>query len=295
MADDAADQTELRSPLRRATWFPTTGSWRSWDAEEWRRSSARPTSASAALSPSRSRFPKADSGPDTIRRFLREVRLVARLVHPNIVALLGAFDHGGLPWLVMELVEGPSLGALIDRDGPFEPAEVVRHGVGLASALGLAHGRGILHGDVSPGNILMAADGRAKLTDFGLASFLAAPRRGDMGSGGALPEPGRGAITGTPGYMAPEKARGEQSDPRSDLFSLGAVLYELCAGGPAFPGSTKEELLDATLVLEPAELAARNPRVPRALEAIILKALAKSPDGRHQSAAALEGELRTLL
>ena len=162
--------------------------------------------------------------PDTLRRFLREVRLASRLVHPHIAAFYGGFEHAGRPWLAMELIEGPSLGEWIDVNGPMPLVDVVRHGEGLAAALELAHSRGILHHDVSPQNIAMAADGRAKLLDFGLAGLVAAPSRSDKLSRTQT------TVAGTPGYMSPEKIRGRPLDGRSDVFSLGLVLYEMATG-----------------------------------------------------------------
>jgi serine/threonine-protein kinase len=221
-------------------------------------------------------------GPATVRRFLREVRLAMRLLHPNIVPVLGGFEHGGLPWLVMQLVEGPSLGEMIDLQGPLSFADVVRHGEGLASALSLAHSRGILHQDVSPNNILIAPDGRAKLLDFGLAS-ISPPTPMTLQSR-------RERVVGTPGYMAPEKILGHLPDARADVFSLGAVLYEMATGRPAFPGSNKDEILDAILERDPAEMAACG-----ALEPIVKQALAKLPEERHQSAEELASQLRRLM
>lgn len=242
------------------------------------------------------KVPRAEGepGPDTIRRFLREVRVAARLVHPHIVALLGGFAHAGLPWLAMELIEGPTLGARIDETGPLPLAELLKHGEGLASALEFAHARGILHHDVSPGNIVIAADGRAKLLDFGLAGFLSAPKGEHMGAPGRIPERARGPVVGTAGYMSPEKILGQRLDARSDLFSLGAVLYEMCTGRPAFSGSTREELLDATLAADPAEILPSASDQLKAFEQIVRRALAKSPERRYPTAGALENDLRAL-
>jgi serine/threonine-protein kinase len=222
--------------------------------------------------------------PGTLRRFLREVRVAARLVHPHIAAFYGGFEHAGRPWIAMELIDGPSFGEWIDTNGPMPLADVLRHGEGIASALEFAHARGILHHDVSPQNIVIAPDGRAKLLDFGLAGFLAAP------SGSQRLQPARATVAGTVGYMSPEKILGRPLDARSDLFSLGAVLYELATGRPAFPRSTREEILDATLEAEPAAMG-----LPAAFEAIVRKALAKSPDDRYASAAELAAALRAYL
>jgi serine/threonine-protein kinase len=235
-----------------------------------------------------------EQGPDTIRRFLREVRVAARLVHPNIVALLGGFEHAGLPWLAMEFIEGPTLAERIDLNGPLPLTDVLKHGAGLAAALGFAHARGILHHDVSPSNIVITAEGRAKLLDFGLASFLSAPSGDPTGAPGRILERPQGRVVGTAGYLSPEKILGERPDARSDLFSLGAVLYEMATGRPAFPGSTREEILEATLEAEPAEIATSNPGIPDVFEDVVRRALAKSPDERYPSAEALEADLRIL-
>jgi serine/threonine protein kinase len=242
------------------------------------------------------KVPRAEGelGPDTIRRFLREVRVAARLVHPHIVALHGGFEHAGLPWLAMEFVEGPTFGERIDASGPLPLADVLRHGEALASALGFAHARGILHHDVSPSNIVIAADGRAKLLDFGLASFLSAPSGGHLGAPGRILERGRGSVVGTAGYMSPEKILGHQLDPRSDLFSLGAVLYEMSTGRPAFRGATREEILDATLETDPPAIDPSDSGHLGVFDEIVRRALAKSPEERYRNAEALETDLRVL-
>jgi serine/threonine-protein kinase len=188
----------------------------------------------------------------------------------------------------MELIEGASLGETIDANGPLPLADVLRHGEGLAAALAFAHARGILHHDVSPGNIAIAADGRAKLLDFGLAGFLAAPSGGPN-----LPRRSR-TVVGTPGYMSPEKICGRPLDPRSDVFSLGAVLYEMATGRPAFPGATQEEILDATLEAEPAEIAPPKSAALVVFEELVRRALVKSQEDRCASAAELAAGLRAL-
>jgi serine/threonine-protein kinase len=225
------------------------------------------------------KVPSSEGAPDVLRRFLREVRVAARLVHPHIAAFYGGFEHAGRPWLAMELIEGASLASWIDANGPMPPADVVRHGEGLAGALEFAHARGILHHDVSPQNIAIAPDGRAKLLDFGLAGFLVAP----SGSRGH-----QRTVAGTPGYISPEKILGRPPDGRSDVFSLGAVLYEMATGRLAFPGRNQEEVLDATLEAEPAKIA------PPALDAIVRKALAKAPENRYASAAEVAAALHDL-
>lgn len=248
--------------------------------------------------------PRHESDPDALRRTLRELRLTSRLVHPNIVALLGAFDHEGQPWLVMELVEGMSLREALDRDGSLPMEEVGRHGAELAGALDLAHGYGILHRDISPGNILMTTDGRARLTDFGLARPDVGPRGGRESMFAGRSSSARPELVGTPAYMAPEQILGQTLDARTDIFSLGAVLYEMWTGRPAFIVPDREDLHDAllnrsadegltTVGLAPLRSERTTPpeRAPRLLE-ILRKALAIDPVDRYRSAALLEADFR---
>ena len=231
---------------------------------------------------------------DGFRRFLREIRMLAGLAHPHIVSLLGTFDHEGRPWLVLELVEGESLRRILARDETFLPEDVRRHGENLASALDLAHGRGVLHRDVSPNNILMTRGGTAKLSDFGLAGLSTTSRQSHgrisgRGSGSAFFE-----LVGTPPYMSPEHVVGTPLDARSDVFSLGAVLYEMGTGQLAFPGSSQDEILDAVLHHEPDTSRWPGDEISRGLLAIVDKALDKDPEGRYQSASDMEADLRAL-
>jgi serine/threonine protein kinase len=248
-------------------------------------------------------LPGTEVDPDAFRRVLREVRVVSRLVHPNIVMLRGAFEHEGLPWLAFELVDGRSLADRIEREGPLPAAEIARIGADLAGALEFAHARGSVHGDVTPRNILIASNGVAKIADFGLASFASAPGRNSAGP--TLPKTVRRTIAGVPAYLAPELILGHPPDGRSDIFALGAVLYEMSTGRRAFPGMDNDEVLEsilqgAAVSLAPGggltgEDAPRPDPLPAALITAIERALAHDPDGRYQRAADLQAELRRLL
>jgi serine/threonine-protein kinase len=159
------------------------------------------------------------------QRFLREARAAAAVRHDQVVAIHAVSEFKGLPYLVMEYVEGTSLADRLSA-GPMPPAEVLRIGILTARGLEAAHARGLVHRDVKPANILLeSGTGRVKLTDFGLAQSREDVRLTQSG-----------AVAGTPMYMSPEQARGEKVDHRSDLFSLGSVLYLLCTGRPPFPG-----------------------------------------------------------
>jgi serine/threonine protein kinase len=222
------------------------------------------------------------------QRFAREVRAVAAVRHPHIVTVHGVHEADGLPYLVMEYVAGESLQDRLDRTGPLDPAEVVRIGLQAASGLAAAHAQGLIHRDVKPANLLLQSDAdRVKITDFGLA------RTADD-----VPLTQSGVVAGTPEYMAPEQARGQSLDPRADLFSLGSVLYALCAGVPPFRGGTALDVLGQVSDQAPASLRALNPAVPAWLEEFIARLMARDPADRIQTAAGaaalLEGYLAHL-
>jgi serine/threonine protein kinase len=222
------------------------------------------------------------AGSATARqRFKREAQAAAAVCHEHIIAVHGVHEADGLPYLVMQYVAGESLQQRLDRAGPLEVVEVVRIGLQAASGLAAAHAQGLIHRDVKPANILLE-DGlaRVKITDFGLARTA-----DDAGLTRA------GVVAGTPEYMAPEQARGEQVDPRADLFALGSVLYACCTGHPPFRASTPLAVLRQVSDETPAPVRALNPDVPAWLEALIARLLAKDPAQRFQSAA----EVATLL
>jgi serine/threonine protein kinase len=222
------------------------------------------------------------------RRFTREAQAAAAVCHEHVVAVHGVQEVDGLPCLLMQYVAGESLQERLDRTGPLEVAEIVRIGLQTAQGLAAAHAQGLIHRDVKPANLLLE-DGLAKvkITDFGLARMA-----DDVGLTRA------GVVTGTPEYMAPEQARGEQVDHRADLFSLGSVLYAMCSGVPPFRGSSAVAVLRQVSDQAPAPLRALNPEVLAWLEALVTRLMAKDPADRFQSAAEvaslLEGYLAHL-
>ena len=232
--------------------------------------------------------------PDFSRRFLREARTASKLLHPNITTVFAAYEEDGVPWLVMELVEGVSLRDRLARGGPLPVGEVIEHAEGLADALRAAHEQGILHSDVNPNNILIGRDGRARLTDFGLARARNLPGEAPVFGAGEAPTWSAPEAAGTRGYMAPEHLRGRGLDPRSDLYCLGLVLFEMCAGSPVFAGKSTVEWVGAAMDGETERLTRLGPEVPPELRRIIARATATKPQQRYQSAAEMVADLRAL-
>jgi eukaryotic-like serine/threonine-protein kinase len=213
-------------------------------------------------------------------RLRREARAAGRLDHANIARVLDLGEQDGRPYLVMELLEGESLAARIDRAGPMAPAEAARVVAAVADALQAAHSAGVVHRDVKPGNVFLTSGGQVKVLDFGIAS--AAGETG-LTTGGLL---------GTAAYLAPERALGQPTTPASDLYSLGVVLYELLAGRRPFEGGSDVELAMAHVNARPAPLALVAPTTPPSLVAACEHALARDPAARPPSAAALARLLR---
>jgi WD40 repeat protein/tRNA A-37 threonylcarbamoyl transferase component Bud32 len=213
-------------------------------------------------------------------RFWREAKAAAAVTHENVVAIHQVVDCGceggvGLPYLVMQLISGTSLEDHIAAHGPLPLTDVLRIGAQAAAGLAAAHRQGLIHRDVKPANILLESDlQRAKLTDFGLARAAEDVRLTQTGF-----------VPGTPLYMAPEQARGEQVDHRADVFSLGSVLYAMCTGRPPFKGSTPFVILKSVTEEQPPAIASINPEIPAWLVDIIDKLHAKKPQDRFQSAA----------
>jgi serine/threonine protein kinase len=228
----------------------------------------------------------AGASRDDVDRFLREARSAARLRHPGIVAIHATGQApDGSPFLVEEFVHGSTLAASI-KDGPLDPRRAAEIVAGLADALAYAHSHGVIHRDVKPSNVMLDPEGHAHLMDFGLAK-----RETDE-----PPETVEGQVLGTPAYMSPEQARGESRrvDGRSDVYSLGVVLYELLSGDRPFRGNRRMLLLQV-LEDEPRPPRRLNDRVPRDLETITLKAMAKTSGRRYATAADLADDLRRFL
>ncbi len=234
-----------------------------------------------------------DSG-DLRRRFLREGRAASRISHPNIVPVLEAFEENGVPWIVFQLVEGVSLRDLLAREGKLPLATALTYAEELASGLQAAHDHGVVHRDVNPKNILVDSSGRALLTDFGLARLMAGSQEMGSGATDTVGVTSTGAVMGTPRYMAPEQILGRPVDARTDIFALGAVLYEICAGAPAFQSTSQTGLAGEILHREPLPIGRYSYEVPGELERIIRKCLAKQPEERYQSARELIADLRTV-
>ncbi|MBI4617988.1 MAG: protein kinase [Planctomycetes bacterium] len=219
--------------------------------------------------------------PELLSRFRREATETAKLRHPHIVEVDATGDYQGIPWIAMRHVEGPTLADRIDRgDLPLEEGLVAVRDV--ARALAHAHSLGRLHRDVKPSNVLFDRDGRALLADFGLVRAPDAWTRLTQ----------TGAIVGTPAYMSPEQAAGTAPlDARSDVYSLGATLYEILVGRPPHQGENIEELLASVLAREPERPRRIDPRVPAAVEAIAMTALARDPRSRYLTAAAFADDI----
>jgi len=214
-----------------------------------------------------------DSGiPDARARFGREAQAVGQLSHPNIVTLFDAQQEGDLAYLVMEFVTGESLDSLLRGHASFPLDRVCTIGIEACAALEHAHSRGVVHRDIKPANILLQENGQVKVTDFGVAYVAKS----------TLTRPGQSL--GTPSYMSPEQIDGRPVDGRSDLFSLGAVLYELCCYEKAFPGENITTVIYRILHSEPVPLFQLNSVFPPILDTTIRKALAKAPAGRYAGA-----------
>jgi serine/threonine-protein kinase len=230
--------------------------------------------------------PEFATDPSFVERFRREAQAAANLAHPNIV---GVYDWGtqdGTYFIVMEYVDGPSLSQVIRRDGPLHPRRAAEIAGEVAAALGFAHSRGVVHRDVKPGNVLLTASGQSKVTDFGIARALSSPEE-DLTQAGS--------VMGTATYFSPEQAQGLPVDPRSDLYSLGVVLYEMVTGRPPFSGETPLAIAYKHVQDTPPPPSSVVPDLPPALEAVIMRLLQKRPDDRYASAEELRADLQRFL
>lgn len=218
--------------------------------------------------------------PDRLRRFEQEVRSAGSLNHPNLLTIYFADVHAGSPYLVSELLQGETLRKVLDR-GPVPGRNAAQYAAEVACGLAATHDRGITHRDLKPENIFLTKDNRIKILDFGLVKLRETKSQLDIP--GAL-RTDAGVVLGTAGYMSPEQARAEQADHRSDIFALGAVLYELMTGRRAFQGTSLVDTMSAVLHNEPADISSVQPDCPPALERIIRRCLDKNPANRFQSA-----------
>ena len=220
----------------------------------------------------------------TVKRFLAEARLTASLIHPNIVQVL---DHGvddAVPWIAYELLPGGTLAERIDR-GPLPVGQALAVGAQLCAAVELAHRAGVLHRDIKSANVLQAADGAYKLTDFGLAKW----------SGEHTILTAEGAMVGTPGYMAPELATGIEASVGSDVYALGILVFEMLTGARPFTGTSGLEVLQKHIKAPPPAPSARLPGIPPEVDRAVLGSLAKAPADRPASAGAFGAALEALI
>jgi DNA-binding LytR/AlgR family response regulator/predicted Ser/Thr protein kinase len=231
--------------------------------------------------------PELASDPAGLQRFLQEARLASSLSHPNIAYIYEIGEAAGQHFLAMEYVEGESLSARIAK-GPLPLADVTALGSQVADALDAAHSKGIVHRDIKPANIMVSPRGHVKVLDFGLAKLQATPLQAqDTQVLTTL-----GAVIGTVSYMSPEQALGHEVDHRSDIFSLGAVLYEMCTARVPFAGGTSQESIVRLLQGTPDAMARFNYDVPDELDRIVRKCLQRDLDKRYQSAREVALDLR---
>lgn len=232
-------------------------------------------------------FPEYARDDTFVERFRREAQAAARLTQGNIVAIYDWGEEFGTYFIVMEYVEGQSLSELVRADGPLEPRLAAEITAKVARALDFAHRNGVVHRDVKPGNIMISSVGEVKVADFGIAQALSAGERSSLTQ--------TGAVMGTATYFSPEQAQGLAVDPRSDLYSLGCVLFEILTGTPPFSGDSPVAIAYKHVQEQVPSMASRGATVPADLEAIDATLLNKDPDHRYDTAADLEHDLRRFL
>jgi serine/threonine protein kinase len=233
------------------------------------------------------------SHPEKIKRFEREAQVVASLSHPGIVMLHSIEEADGLRFLTMELVEGETLSKSIPAHG-FPMERFLSLAIGVTDAVSAAHRQGILHRDLKPDNVMLTPDGRLKVLDFGLAKLREGGDEGDRTTKETQSVTQDGRIVGTVAYMSPEQAQGLPVDHRSDIFTLGILLYEMATGERPFRGNTNLSVLSSILKDTPRPASELRDDIPKALARMIQRALEKRPEDRYQSASDLRRDLEDL-
>ncbi|MGE5238272.1 MAG: serine/threonine-protein kinase, partial [Chloroflexota bacterium] len=216
-----------------------------------------------------------------VQRFLKEARAMGWLSHPNIVTIYDVGEDHGTVYIAMELLDGESLNKVIERRR-FSVGEIISLGAEVALTLDHAHRKGIVHRDIKPSNIVLIADRSVKVTDFGIAH---------IGGAAGAQQTQAGEILGTPAYMSPEQIMGKSVDGRSDLFSLGIVLYEICTGTRPFTGDNLAAIFHAIVESEPPDPSKLNPDIPQELAKVVMKCLRKRPEERFERGEALASAL----
>jgi len=229
-------------------------------------------------------FPEYATDPAFVERFRREAQAAANLNHPNIVSVYDWGRVGNTYFMAMEYVEGRTLADILRSDQALTSAQAADIAGEVAAALSFAHRNGVVHRDVKPGNILVSSSGQVKVADFGIARAL--------GAGAEQGLTQTGAVMGTATYFSPEQAQGTHTDQRSDIYSLGVVMYELLTGAPPFTGDNAVAIAYKQVHDAPAPLAERAPQVPAPFAAIVATCMAKRPDDRYETAALLREDLR---
>jgi len=231
---------------------------------------------------------------DRLRRFEQEARAAGVLNHPNITAVHDIGSHEGAPYVVQELLEGETLRAVLSG-GRLPQRKTIDYGLQIVHGLAAAHEKGIVHRDLKPENVFVTNDGRVKILDFGLAKLTHTEERGqatNLPTATAGTEPG--VVMGTLGYMSPEQVRGKPADARSDIFSFGAILYEMLSGKRAFHGDSAADTMSAILKEDPPDLSITNQNIPPGLERIVRHCIEKSPEQRFHSAHDVAFDLEAL-
>ncbi len=226
-------------------------------------------------------FPELSTDKNFVERFRREAQAAANLSHPNIVSIYDWGEEDGTYFIVMEYIEGRTLGRIIRSEGPLLADRAAEIGADVAGALAFAHRSGVVHRDVKPGNVLISPTGQVKVTDFGIARAVNSDQ--DLTQ--------TGAVMGTATYFSPEQAQGNRVDGRSDVYSLGVVLYEMAAGRPPFSGDNPMAIAYKHVREEPVPPRDINPDIPEAYDAIVLQAMAKNANDRYSSAEELRQDL----